>query len=301
MYLKQLDIIGFKSFADKTRLTFEPGMIAIVGPNGCGKSNVSDAIRWVLGEQSSKTLRGGKMEDVIFSGTQFRKPMGFASVTLNIINNRGILQIPSEQVSVTRKLYRSGESEYMINGAQVRLKDICELFMDTGLGRDGYSIIGQGRVAEVVSAIKKPRQSESLPLRRKTFSVCVISSANSKAELSRSAYSRKKRKNSSNIPKRKSRLRSPSGFVSLTTLRKILTKFPTSSLSARTNTTALKPIFQGWKKSLHSFPKICRKTLSARKSCETAYSNRNVQTRRYIPISLFVRTKFATQTMISTK
>ena len=152
MYLEPLELQGFKSFPDKIKLTFDKGITAVVGPNGSGKSNIGDAVRWVLGEQSSKTLRGGKMEDVIFSGTQQRKPMGFAQVTLNIINNRGILQIPSEQVSVTRKLYRSGESEYMINGAQVRLKDICELFMDTGLGRDGYSIIGQGRVAEIVSA-----------------------------------------------------------------------------------------------------------------------------------------------------
>lgn len=152
MYLESLEIQGFKSFPDKIKLTFDKGITAVVGPNGSGKSNIGDAVRWVLGEQSSKTLRGSKMEDVIFSGTQFRKPMGFASVTLNIINNRGILQIPSEQVSVTRKLYRSGESEYLINGSQVRLKDVCELFMDTGLGRDGYSIIGQGRVAEIVSA-----------------------------------------------------------------------------------------------------------------------------------------------------
>lgn len=152
MYLESLELQGFKSFPDKIKLTFDKGITAVVGPNGSGKSNIGDAVRWVLGEQSSKTLRGAKMEDVIFSGTQFRKPVGFAQVTLNIINNKGILQIPSEQVSVTRKLYRSGESEYLINGSQVRLKDIHELFMDTGLGRDGYSIIGQGRVAEIVSA-----------------------------------------------------------------------------------------------------------------------------------------------------
>lgn len=152
MYLESLELQGFKSFPDKIKLTFDKGITAVVGPNGSGKSNIGDAVRWVLGEQSSKTLRGAKMEDVIFSGTQFRKPVGFAQVTLNIINNKGILQIPSEQVSVTRKLYRSGESEYLINGSQVRLKDIYELFMDTGLGRDGYSIIGQGRVAEIVSA-----------------------------------------------------------------------------------------------------------------------------------------------------
>ncbi|MBQ8780963.1 MAG: chromosome segregation protein SMC [Oscillospiraceae bacterium] len=158
MYLESLELQGFKSFPDKIKLTFDKGLTAVVGPNGSGKSNIGDAVRWVLGEQSSKTLRGAKMEDVIFAGTQFRKPVGFAQVTLNIVNNRGILQIPSEQVSVTRKLYRSGESEYLINGAQVRLRDIYELFMDTGLGRDGYSIIGQGRVAEIVSAKSNERR-----------------------------------------------------------------------------------------------------------------------------------------------
>ncbi|MGN0665469.1 MAG: chromosome segregation protein SMC [Huintestinicola sp.] len=152
MYLKSLEIQGFKSFPDKISLDFNKGITAVVGPNGSGKSNIGDAVRWVLGEQSSKTLRGSKMEDVIFAGTQLRKPMGFASVTLNIVNDRGLLNIDTEEVSVTRKLYRSGESEYRINGTAVRLKDITELFMDTGLGRDGYSIIGQGRVAEIVSA-----------------------------------------------------------------------------------------------------------------------------------------------------
>lgn len=152
MYLESLEMQGFKSFPDKIKLDFHKGLTAVVGPNGSGKSNIGDAVRWVLGEQSSKTLRGGKMEDVIFAGTTQRKAMGFAQVTLNIVNNRGLLQVPADRVSVTRKLYRSGESEYMINGSQVRLKDIYELFMDTGLGRDGYSIIGQGRVAEIVSA-----------------------------------------------------------------------------------------------------------------------------------------------------
>ncbi len=152
MYLESLEMQGFKSFPDKIKLDFHKGLTAVVGPNGSGKSNIGDAVRWVLGEQSSKTLRGGKMEDVIFAGTTQRKPMGFAQVTLNIVNNRGLLQVSADRVSVTRKLYRSGESEYMINGSQVRLKDIYELFMDTGLGRDGYSIIGQGRVAEIVSA-----------------------------------------------------------------------------------------------------------------------------------------------------
>lgn len=152
MYLESLEMQGFKSFPDKIKLDFHKGLTAVVGPNGSGKSNIGDAVRWVLGEQSTKNLRGSKMEDVIFSGTTQRKAVGFAQVTLNIVNNRGILQIPSDRVSVTRKLYRSGESEYMINGSSVRLKDIYELFMDTGLGRDGYSIIGQGRVAEIVSA-----------------------------------------------------------------------------------------------------------------------------------------------------
>ncbi|MDE6763054.1 MAG: chromosome segregation protein SMC [Oscillospiraceae bacterium] len=152
MYLESLEMQGFKSFPDKIKLDFHKGLTAVVGPNGSGKSNIGDAVRWVLGEQSSKTLRGGKMEDVIFAGTTQRKPMGFAQVTLNIVNNRGLLQVPADMVSVTRKLYRSGESEYMINGSQVRLKDIYELFMDTGLGREGYAIIGQGRVAEIVSA-----------------------------------------------------------------------------------------------------------------------------------------------------
>lgn len=152
MYLESLEMQGFKSFPDKIKLDFHKGLTAVVGPNGSGKSNIGDAVRWVLGEQSSKNLRGAKMEDVIFSGTTQRKAVGFAQVTLNIVNSRGILQIPSDRVSVTRKLYRSGESEYLINGSQVRLKDVYELFMDTGLGRDGYSIIGQGRVAEIVSA-----------------------------------------------------------------------------------------------------------------------------------------------------
>ncbi|MCM1507036.1 MAG: chromosome segregation protein SMC [Ruminococcus flavefaciens] len=158
MYLKSLEIHGFKSFPDKINLTFDKGLTAVVGPNGSGKSNIGDSVRWVLGEQSTKTLRGNKMEDVIFSGTVARKPMGFASVTLNIDNSDGTLSDMGEEIAVTRKLYRSGESEYMINGRSVRLKDINELFMDTGLGRDGYSIIGQGRIAEIVGAKSSERR-----------------------------------------------------------------------------------------------------------------------------------------------
>lgn len=158
MYLKSLELQGFKSFPDKIKLTFDKGLTAVVGPNGSGKSNIGDSVRWVLGEQSTKTLRGNKMEDVIFSGTVARKPVGFAMVTLNIDNSDRALNSDDDEVSITRKLYRSGESEYKINGKNVRLKDINELFMDTGLGRDGYSIIGQGRIAEIVSAKSNERR-----------------------------------------------------------------------------------------------------------------------------------------------
>ncbi len=158
MYLKSLEMHGFKSFPDKIVLDFNKGLTGVVGPNGSGKSNIGDAVRWVLGEQSSKSLRGGKMEDVIFAGTQMRKSVGFASVTLNIDNADRSLDIENDLVSVTRKLYRNGDSEYILNGDQVRLKDILELFMDTGLGRDGYSIIGQGRIADIVSGKSSERR-----------------------------------------------------------------------------------------------------------------------------------------------
>ncbi len=158
MYLKSLELQGFKSFPDKIKLNFDKGLTAVVGPNGSGKSNIGDSVRWVLGEQSTKTLRGNKMEDVIFSGTVAKRPMGFAAVTLVIDNSEGRLVGYGDEVSVTRKLYRSGDSEYRINGKSVRLKDINELFMDTGLGRDGYSIIGQGRIAEIVGAKSNDRR-----------------------------------------------------------------------------------------------------------------------------------------------
>ena len=144
MYLQSLELQGFKSFPDKIKLHFDKGLTAVVGPNGSGKSNIGDAVRWVLGEQSTKTLRGNKMEDVIFSGTKTRKAMGFAAVTLEINNETGELgDAYGAVVSVTRKLYRSGDSEYRINGKNVRLKDVTELFMDTGMGRDGYAIISR--------------------------------------------------------------------------------------------------------------------------------------------------------------
>ncbi|MBR5543095.1 MAG: chromosome segregation protein SMC [Oscillospiraceae bacterium] len=152
MRLKSLELQGFKSFPDKTVISFDDGITAIVGPNGSGKSNISDAVRWVLGEQSTKTLRGSNMQDVIFAGTQKRGAVGFAEVSLTIDNSDGSLASEFSEVTVTRRLYRSGESEYFINRAAVRLRDINEMFMDTGLGRDGYSIIGQGRIDEILSA-----------------------------------------------------------------------------------------------------------------------------------------------------
>ncbi len=158
MYLKALEIQGFKSFADKTRLTFEKDITAIVGPNGSGKSNISDAILWVMGEQRSKALRGSKMEDVIFGGTEKRGALGFAQVSLVIDNSARIFDSDSSEIMLTRRYYRSGESEYYINKQAVRLKDINSLLMDTGLGRDGYSIIGQGKIADIVSSKSADRR-----------------------------------------------------------------------------------------------------------------------------------------------
>lgn len=151
MYFKRIDMHGFKSFADPVSIEFHEGITCVVGPNGSGKSNISDAIRWVLGEQSPKMLRGGKMEEVIFAGTASRKSRGMAEVTLVIDNSKGILPIDYMEVAITRRMYRSGESEYSINKNQCRLKDIRELIMDTGIGVDGYSLIGQGKIADIVS------------------------------------------------------------------------------------------------------------------------------------------------------
>ncbi len=158
MYLKALEMQGFKSFPDKTVLKFDKGMTGVVGPNGSGKSNISDAVRWVLGEQSTKSLRGSKMEDVIFSGTRERRPQGFAEVTLRLDNSDHALQSDETEVSVTRRYYRSGESQYQINGNTVRLRDVHELFMDTGLGRDGYSMVSQGKIEDMVSAKSADRR-----------------------------------------------------------------------------------------------------------------------------------------------
>ena len=153
MRLKELEIQGFKSFPDKTKIEIGEGITGVVGPNGSGKSNISDSIRWVLGETSSKQLRGsGKMEDVIFGGTQSRGAMGYASVALTIDNSDHGLDMDADEVTIGRRYYRSGESEYSINGQNVRLKDVYELLLDTGIGRDGYAIVGQGRIAEIVGA-----------------------------------------------------------------------------------------------------------------------------------------------------
>ena len=158
MYLKRLELQGFKSFADKTVLEFMPGITSVIGPNGSGKSNISDAIRWVLGEQSMKSLRGSKSLDIIFAGTQNRKSLGFAEASLVFDNTDGTLPIEYTEVTVTRKIYRSGETGYYINKVPCRLKDVLELFMDTGIGKDGYSIIGQGKIDEILSNKSEDRR-----------------------------------------------------------------------------------------------------------------------------------------------
>ncbi|MDA0578322.1 MAG: chromosome segregation protein SMC, partial [Verrucomicrobia bacterium] len=159
MYLKALDMVGFKSFADKTHLDFEPGMTAIVGPNGCGKSNISDSLKWVLGEQSAKALRGSKMEDVIFSGTDSRKPLGMAEVSVTFAECEGVLNAEYNEVTITRRVYRSGESQYLINKTPCRLKDIHRLFMDTGVGTSSYSMMEQGRIDAILSARPEDRRA----------------------------------------------------------------------------------------------------------------------------------------------
>lgn len=158
MQLKKLEFFGFKSFSDKTSFTFEKGITAVVGPNGCGKSNVVDAIKWILGEQSAKSLRGNEMSDVIFNGTSKRPSMGYAEASLTILNDRNMLPIEYEEVCITRRLYASGESEYLINKQLCRLKDIKELFMDTGVGVNCYSLIEQGKVDTLLQANAQERR-----------------------------------------------------------------------------------------------------------------------------------------------
>ncbi len=160
MYLKSIEVQGFKSFANKIVFEFHDGITGIVGPNGSGKSNVADAVRWVLGEQSAKQLRGSRMEDVIFAGTQMRKPQGFAFVAITLDNSDHKLPIEFDEVTVARRVYRSGESEYLINGNSCRLRDVQELFLDTGIGKEGYSIIGQGQIDKILSG--KPEERREL-------------------------------------------------------------------------------------------------------------------------------------------
>ena len=156
--LKRLELIGFKSFADRTRFDFAPGITAVVGPNGSGKSNIVDAVRWLLGEQSAKSLRGGEMTDVIFNGSSTRKSLGLAEVTMTFDNTARALGVDADEVAVTRRVYRDGEGEYLINGQASRLKDIKELFLGTGAAHGAYSVIEQGRVDALLSAATKDRR-----------------------------------------------------------------------------------------------------------------------------------------------
>jgi len=159
LFLKRLEVFGFKSFAERLEITFAPGITAIVGPNGSGKSNVGDAVRWVLGEQNARHLRGSQMADVIFGGTESRKPLSFCEVSLVFDNESNDLNLDYIEVAITRRLYRSGESEYYINKTACRLKDIIELFQDTGIGKEGYSIIGQGRIDNILSSRSEERRA----------------------------------------------------------------------------------------------------------------------------------------------
>ena len=158
MDLKEIQLSGFKSFADKTTIRFDDGVTCIVGPNGCGKSNVADAVRWVLGEQSARALRGGNMQDVIFGGTQSRKPQSSCEVTLVFDNTNKIFDLDVTEVAMTRRLDRNGNSGYFINGQASRLKDIVRLFHGIGLGKEGYSIIGQGKVEQIMNAKPEDRR-----------------------------------------------------------------------------------------------------------------------------------------------
>ncbi|MDR2181370.1 MAG: AAA family ATPase, partial [Treponema sp.] len=158
MFLKRLDIFGFKSFADRTQVEFADGITALLGPNGCGKSNVVDAVKWVLGEQAAKTLRAEKMEDVIFNGTENRKPLNVAEVSLVIANEQGLLPLDMSEVEIRRRLYRSGESEYSINGAPARLREVRELFWDTGVGKAAYSVMEQGKIDQILSSKPEERR-----------------------------------------------------------------------------------------------------------------------------------------------
>ena len=159
MLLNKLELQGFKSFADRIEIQFDKGITAIIGPNGSGKSNIAESVRWVLGEQSARSLRGVKMEDVIFNGTEKRRAQAYCEVVLTLNNEDGLLPIDFSEVAITRRVYRSGESEYLINRTPCRLRDIVELFRDTGIGKEGYSVIGQGRIDEILSNKSEDRRA----------------------------------------------------------------------------------------------------------------------------------------------
>ena len=175
MYLKSIEVQGVKSFANKIVFDFHNGITGIVGPNGSGKSNVADAVRWVLGEQSAKQLRGSKMEDVIFAGTENRKPVGFAFVSITLDNSDHALPVDYDEVTVSRRVYRSGESEYLINGNSCRLKDVTEMFYDTGIGKEGYSIIGQGQIDKILAGKLNLKEEKLLQSRNLKMSGLILS------------------------------------------------------------------------------------------------------------------------------
>ena len=158
MFLKSLDIYGFKSFADRTHIDFADGITALLGPNGCGKSNIVDSIKWVLGEKSTKSLRAGKMEDVIFNGTELRKPMPFAEVALTIDNSNGKLNHPASEIEIKRRIFRSGDTEYYLNRERCKLREIKELLMDTGVGKSAYSVLEQGKIDQIISMRPEDRR-----------------------------------------------------------------------------------------------------------------------------------------------
>ena len=160
MFLKSIELFGFKSFADRSKLEFSEGVSALLGPNGCGKSNIVDAVKWVLGEQASRSLRADRMEDVIFNGTESRKPLNVAEVSLTLSNDNGYLPIEVPEIVIKRRLYRSGESEYFLNSTPVKLKEIRELFYDTGIGKSAYSIMEQGKIDQVLS--NKPEERRTI-------------------------------------------------------------------------------------------------------------------------------------------
>lgn len=235
MQLTKLEISGFKSFAKKTELIFKNGITGILGPNGCGKSNIADAFRFVLGEQNARALRGKRIDDFIFGGTEKRKPLSYCEVSMYFDNSDGLLASPFSEVVVTRRAFRSGESEYSINKTPARLRDIRELFRDTGIGKDGYSIIGQGRVSEILSdrsddrrevfeeaagvmkyRARKEEAERKLQGTAKIFFVLKTFSVSLKAGLSRSVYRAKRPPSTFGCGRNSASLKSTCFYISMT-------------------------------------------------------------------------------------